>query len=213
MPWRACICQTRPRPYLQLRGLCPQSAIDTLFLPVNSRDDVTVLHYVSNRDSVIRYKDDQWVLTLADSSTNTSAVTEASLVSFLLGKHQWTVHNDSYECSNGGSYTTQLKLTTCKEGDFTCRDGQCVKMDQRCNQLPDCRDESDESSCELVVLKDGYNQKIPPITTASGALVPVAVNVSITLLKVVSIVEVEHSIQLQFEINLDWRDNRLKLSW
>ena len=28
-----------------------------------------------------------------------------------------------------------LKLTGCIEGDFTCNDGQCIKMKARCNQV------------------------------------------------------------------------------
>ena len=37
---------------------------------------------------------------------------------------------------------------------------------------------------------------------------PVKVNVSITLLKVVSIKEEDHSIEFQFEIDLRWKENR-----
>ena len=37
----------------------------------------------------------------------------------------------------------------------------------------------------------------------------VPVSISITLLKVVQMVEEEHSIQLQFTIQLQWRDNRV----
>ena len=41
-----------------------------------------------------------------------------------------------------------LKLSGCNpevlsEGKFTCDDGQCVTMEQRCDQVPDCRDKSD----------------------------------------------------------------------
>ena len=37
---------------------------------------------------------------------------------------------------------------------------------------------------------------------------PVEVNVSLTLFKVVAIDEEDHSIQLQFQINLEWKENR-----
>ena len=65
--------------------------------------------------------------------------------------------------------------------------------------------------CRLLVLKDGYNKRVPPIS-AKGALdrsiVPVSVGVSIVLMEVVSIDEVDHSIQLQFEVILNWMENR-----
>ena len=101
-----------------------------------------------------------------------------------------------------------MKLTACKEGEFTCDDGQCVQMEQRCNQLPNCRDKSDEIGCEILRLDFGYNKRVPPINMARNSLIPVKVKVSLTLLKVVSIVEEDHSIELQFQITLQWKENR-----
>ena len=54
------------------------------------------------------------------------------------------VTGDDVSCHKGEPYTTFFKLTGCLDGDFTCDDGQCVRMEQRCDQLPDCDDESDE---------------------------------------------------------------------
>ena len=111
------------------------------------------------------------------------------------------IFNDAYECNKGQPYITTLKLTGCKEDEFTCDDGQCVKMEERCNQIPDCRDESDEKECQLIILKDSYNKNIPPIARAKdGSAIPADVSISITLMKVVEIEEVDHSIHLQFQI-------------
>ena len=104
-----------------------------------------------------------------------------------------------------------MKLTGCNQNEFTCDDGQCVRMDQRCNQLPNCRDESDEKGCRFLILKDGYNKRVPPIVIenlAQDSKIPAEVEVSITLLKVVSIEEEDHSIEFQFEIILQWKENR-----
>ena len=77
-------------------------------------------------------------------------------------------------------------------------------MDQRCNQLPDSRDESDEKNCNILVLKDGYNKNVPPISSDD----PVNVSVSIDLLKLVDIDEEDYSIEIQFEITLSWKEKR-----
>ena len=75
---------------------------------------------------------------------------------------------------------------------------------------PNCRDESDEAGCELVVFKNNYNKNIPPIGSArDGSIIPVNVSLSITLMKVVEIEEVDHSIHLQFQISLEWKENRV----
>merc|ERR1712218_269843 len=85
-------------------------------------------------------------------------------------------------------------------------------MEERCDQVPDCRDESDEEACKVINLyKRGYNKNIPPIGRAKdGSAIPVKVNISITLMKVVEIEEVDHSIHLQFQISLQWKENRVK---
>ena len=61
------------------------------------------------------------------------------------------------------------------------------------------------------MLKGGYNKRVPPITAKSAidrTIVPASVGVSIVLMEVVSIDEVDHSIQLQFEVILKWKENR-----
>ena len=47
----------------------------------------------------------------------------------------WTIEGDSVRCNNGLSHTRSLKLTGCLDGEFTCDDGQCIKMERRCNQV------------------------------------------------------------------------------
>ena len=116
-----------------------------------------------------------------------------------------------------------------REEEFTCNDGQCIPMTKRCDQLPDCRenpttnlqvgriiivsfsprDGSDEQECRLLVLTSGYNMKIPPITTDDQRnIVPVQVRISIILMKIVQIKEVDHKIEFQFGIVLEWPEIR-----
>ena len=144
--------------------------------------------------------------------SNGTGVSKASHASFTLGKHNWTIKGDK-GCNGGKPYVTELKISGCQKGNFTCNDGQCVSMDQRCNQLPDCRDKSDEKNCDILVLEDGYNKKVPPINVREN----VNFSVSIKLLRLVDINEADYSIEIQFEISLLWKDNRatfhnLKLS-
>ena len=90
----------------------------------------------------------------------TTALSEAIYSSFALGSRNWTISNDNWNCSRRGeSYSRRLKLTGCMKGEFTCSDGQCIKMDERCDQIMDCNDESDEENCRLIVFKNNYNNK------------------------------------------------------
>ena len=216
---QVCPCQYQNQPKLLMRGLCPSSKLITVEKDVgiqytpkqlpNNINNVFLLGAVSTR---IDYNDilEQWKIT--DAMSSVTAVSRASKVSYVLGKHTWYITNDAYGCHDGEPYFTELKLTGCdQEGEFTCSDGQCITMDQRCDQQPNCRDKSDEKNCQLLVLEDNYNWKVPPITTVSNTnftIVPVPVFTSITLMKIVSIEEVNHMITLQFGIVLQWREVR-----
>ena len=137
--------------------------------------------------------------------SNVTGTSKASFASFTLGKHNWTIKGDK-GCSEGENYIKELKMSGCEENQFTCDDGQCVSMDQLCNQLPNCRDESDERKCKILVLKDGYNKNIPPIPI--NAHEKVNVSVTIDLFKLVDIDEDDYSIEIQFKITLQWKENR-----
>ena len=143
-----------------------------------------------------------WLIAMADS--NVTGMSRASHASFTLGKHNWTIKGDK-GCQEGEAYVKELKMSGCQKGNFTCNDGQCVSMNLRCNQLPDCRDKSDEKNCQILVLEDGYNKNVPPINSTDS----LNVSLSIDLLKLVDIDEPDYSIEIQFEIMLKWRENRV----
>ena len=85
-------------------------------------------------------------------------------------------------------------------------------MTNRCDQLPQCKDKSDEKGCDLLTLPEGYNKIVPPFSVPKSAIVPVSVNVSLRLLTVIDIDENDNTIDLQFEIILTWRDYRISFS-
>ena len=117
---RYCPCYFPGRPHLTLRGLCPDSHIDQAYLARN--DPVTgFLYFYGTHKTIARFDGKKWKMMTA--FFNTSASTDAKPNTFILGKHSWSISGDSEECHSGKPYTTKLKLTGCKEGDFTCDDG------------------------------------------------------------------------------------------
>ena len=72
---------------------------------------------------------------------------------------------------------------------------------------------SDEEGCSLVVLDRGYNKIVPPFSIkgklgSGGNIQPVPVNVSIKLLNILDVDEVDFSISFQFRITLQWLEYR-----
>ena len=155
----SCLCSFDTLPLLSVRGLCESSLIAhnsvsevKLFTPkqVPGGDSVMMLGRWTTRNEY-NQTSNQWTMT--EAKHNVTAVSESPKVSYVLGKHKWTIFGDPYECSLGKPYTTMLKLTGCDpEDEFTCDDGQCISMERRCDQVtgsePNCRDKSDEKGCQ-----------------------------------------------------------------
>ena len=138
--WRGCPCKNEELPpLLFVRGLCPTSRLRTMnpnlglqFTPIQRPDNFRDVWFKGGMSSQIRLNwtgDGKW--TLSDDIWNTSAATNAPMDSYALGKNEWLVTGDDENCHDGEPYTTFLKFTGCREGEFTCDDGQCVRMEKR----------------------------------------------------------------------------------
>ena len=138
--WRGCPCKNEQLPpLLFVRGLCPTSRLRTMnpnlglqFTPIQRPDSFRDVWFKGGMSSQIRLNwtgDGKW--TLSDDIWNTSAATNAPMDSYALGKNEWLVTGDDENCHDGEPYTTFLKFTGCREGEFTCDDGQCVRMEKR----------------------------------------------------------------------------------
>ena len=93
----------------------------------------------------------------------------------------------------------------------TCMAYESCRMEERCKQIIDCGDESDENNCKLIVFKDNYKRKVPPFTISKDdqSLIPAEVRVSTQLKNVLAISEFTHTIVLKIGITLKWYENRV----
>ena len=84
-------------------------------------------------------------------------------------------------------------------------------MNERCDQIIQCQDESDEDDCSLLVFKKSYNKLVPPISfnPTDNSVIPINIQVSSSLRNVLEISEFTHTIDLKLSISLEWYDNRI----
>ena len=88
----------------------------------------------------------------------------------------------------------------------------CVfSMNERCDQIIQCQDKSDEDKCSLLVFEESYNKLVPPVSFNSSGnnIIPVSIRVSTSLRNVLEISEFTHTIDLKLGIRLEWYDNRV----
>ena len=73
--------------------------IDYFFTPKQLPGNPGNMILLGKRTTSIEYNDtsSQWVLT--DANSDVTAVSRATELSYLLGKHKWTISNDYHECN------------------------------------------------------------------------------------------------------------------
>jgi hypothetical protein len=187
-----------------LRGLCRYSVLDTEYQVQYSPEQG--ISYRGVQRTLIRYSRSHGAWRATDlSDPAVSMVSPGPFRSLALGTRQWTVYNDT-GCSPG-PLPALLSLTSCGPGQFTCWDGLCLPLAQRCDGQPQCRDSSDELACAVLEPDPSYNKFLSPPGPAAG---PLPVNLSVTVLTLASFDPIQGNYAAKFRLSLQWLDSRLR---
>ena len=142
---------------LKLRGLCSYSAFDKTYQVHYDPD--TQIYYKGSGKSIIQFDFEQkyWVLKNVN-NPNVTAICRVPFKSLAIGNHDWNISGEN-NCKDG---IIPLSLTSCNEDEFTCNDGLCINLTQRCDGKVDCKDDSDELNCDVVEIGETYNKLLAP---------------------------------------------------
>ena len=209
---RDCFCELQGTIRSRLRGLCDASNLDSFY--TITQGEHGEVDFRGLKGTQISLKRDKWEAKTSEGTTTRNILAPKS--SHLLGRYEWLIENDSHTCGGdplkSHTYQTFLKMTSCLDDEFTCWNGDCIPLEQRCDQVFDCDDQSDEKDCQIVLLSDSYKRSVPPLTRlktgGSKNFSPVKVRVNLTVMDVLAIREMKNEIQINLRMNITWTEVR-----
>lgn len=150
---RCPICDVADNVAMMLRGSCEAQTFNMNFMMLLRTKGMSFEGYGDYR---IELQNTTWTWI---NPTKEVVIAEMipSLYNYPLGRQQWLLRRPVCDQKEGG--VRQLLLTRCHDGQFTCDDGTCVNLSQRCDLKYDCYDFSDEAECAMIRLPLEY--KVP----------------------------------------------------
>ena len=122
--------------------------------------------------------------------------------SFPMGRNKWlSQYNDG---------VSTFTFTVCDFKSIACNNGQCVDYLNRCDGIAQCKDNSDEEHCQIIVKKPGYKKRDnpPPLNDEQTRF---ELDFSINLFSVADITTKEGIAHLDIMFVIDWSDPRLTI--
>ncbi|XP_069184718.1 uncharacterized protein [Procambarus clarkii] len=204
--YKACTpCQDPLRSPMFFRGICKERVTEIMFEILGYYRSKPYFHGFYGL-MIIQPIDKQWLLTDTVLNVSLASLTVASDTVYPLGRHHWTLLKPM--CEQAVGTTRELTLSICKKGQYMCNDGECIDLAARCDAKSDCGDETDEDSCSILQVPQGYRSFKPPKNLEDPSQ-PLQPYFKFQFLRFLKIEDVEETINLEFIVSIHWRDSRL----
>ena len=140
------ICVFNDKPTFSIRGLCKESVMDIQYKfadhkPLDQGENLSppqwgkdnTRGYVGPKGWTISRDPQDQLWKIKHSSYDELSLTMLDRDALPVGKHKWRVENNV--CNQGETNDETLMISGCQENQFTCDDGKCLNITQRCNNV------------------------------------------------------------------------------
>ena len=208
---REVICRFDQFPYIKLRGLCDRTRFDTRYFIgrnfVNPNlqglygSSLRLINFVTKENATRQ----RWELSNVHGDLAYLELKEGEY-KLVTGRHNWTFESD--KC---GYEVQPLVFTSCKQSEYTCDDGTCIPLIERCNYEMNCPDGSDESKCDILVFpKTPYYSTIPPPKLPFKDKFEIEISLKIERIVELSLEDLQ--LKTNVRVHLEWFDSLIKFA-
>ena len=126
----------------------------------------------------------------------------------LAGRRNWSIDDPTCHVKDT---KFPITMSICKfPSEFTCGSGLCIDINERCDEKKDCLDGSDEEMCSLVQIPESYDNANAPTSDEKDSILNIEITAS--LVKINSMDTINMMAVFTLELDMNWKDNRLKFS-
>ena len=210
-------CKMKKHRLFRLRGGCKSFSkkidIDDEYIFLPNKVVNTKPMWLGTQNSIIKWNNNKAQWEICDLSKDECYVKLILENNFPIGKHYWYLF-DGISCKDSqNGEELEMILTACDVDEFTCNDGTCIDVSKKCDFVNDCFDSSDEKMCDVLSMKHygtDYNPAMPDISFGENKnIIPATVNVSMRLIGISKIKEIDMQFSAKLKLDLDWIDTRL----
>ncbi|XP_047482401.1 uncharacterized protein LOC125034558 [Penaeus chinensis] len=123
------------------------------------------------------------------------------------GTHNWTTTTNYDICEKPEGSLHALALSACYPWEFSCEDGACINLTERCDLRVNCPDNSDEKGCEKLLLPEDYLPALPPPGVEPG---PLGLNITVRIQGFSQVDIRDMKLTVDLSTTISWHDLRVR---
>ncbi|XP_069937796.1 uncharacterized protein, partial [Cherax quadricarinatus] len=197
------VCKFQDLQIFSFLGTCELEKRNIYFIAY--QEDLGDLYFKGYGEYHIRKVDKDWLWINVVTNKTLARLNPNAPFGMPMGRRVW--HLETTVCDQTEGSRTFV-LTPCNTNSYTCDDATCIPHENRCDLKYDCLDRSDEADCELVSQPADYRKDLPPRlgTGKNDSSLQVTLHINI---ESATVYTTEMTMQLSYEIDMVWLDNRL----